>query len=198
MLFRAGHSRTACVLAAVFLALSVGHGFAARAEALSAAARQPDGWIRFLGSYNPTAIIAGGLPTPWKGKNIYNTTGKSQTSKADDFGTSPVGTYYLFQVALQNDGTSSDRIKVRATGPGVLSDWTLYWHDELLVTDEVIAGTYKTATLAPAAKDFLTVWVLLEEMPSAEPAILLTLTSVGDTTRKDAVKVKIVHVSCGC
>ena len=186
MLFRAGSRRMALSLTAAFVALSAGHGFAARADALSAAARQPDGWIRWLDG-----------SSGWKGKNVYNTTGKSQTSKATDYGTSPKGTYYYFQVALQNDGTGSDRIKVRATGPGVLANWTLYWHDELNVTNDVIAGTYKTTTMASGGKDYLTVWVLLEAMP-AEPAVLVTLTSVGDPTKKDAVKVKIVHGSCGC
>ena len=57
------------------------------------------------------------------------------------------GTLY---VDIQNDGLSADTLKV--TGPGGANGFTLaYFQGATNVTSQVLAGSYSTGSLAPAA-----------------------------------------------
>jgi hypothetical protein len=86
----------------------------------AAAARQPDGRIRLQKiAYElfPTETYA----RPWIGDDLYNST---QTAKELWFDTTPGWQRWVFAVSVQNDGTSSDRIRVRATGTS-LQGWSV-------------------------------------------------------------------------
>ena len=68
--------------------------------------------LRFL--HNRTATSRD--TKPWLGKNIYNTTGHNQTVTKNEVGSYLDGEYFVFKVAVQNDGSTSDRFKVSAPG----------------------------------------------------------------------------------
>lgn len=163
------------------------------------AARQPDGRIRLQ------KIVYEHFPTetysrPWTGNNIYNTTAVGQTVRELWFDTTPGSERWIFGVSVQNDGTSSDRIKVKATG-GALTGWTVtYFRGTTNITSAVVAGTYTTPSLAPGGKHLIKVKVsrAAEGFASGDLRRVVSLTSVGNSSKTDAVKLVMRHQSCGC
>lgn len=154
----------------------------------AAAGHQPDGWVRY---YQYHSGFGGNIvaPTAWVGQNIYNLSGTGQVAKRTTSGTYETGSYFEFQVFIQNDG-SADRFKVHATGQGSTFK---YLHGTTNITSAVVAGTYQTPSLGSGDTYTLKVRVRI-----ATGARLITLTSVANSTKKDAVKVKVTYSSCGC
>jgi hypothetical protein len=68
---------------------------------------QPDGWIKLCGQSNGCKIDP--PPHPWRGKDVYNTTGRRQTER-DDINE---GEGIRYWIALQNDGTATDTFTVQ-------------------------------------------------------------------------------------
>ena len=128
----------------------------------------------------------------WKGDNIYNTTALNQTVTEKGPETWNNG-YHYFNITLQNDGTKSDRFKVKGGGISGNGAYTKYFKGSTNITSQVKAGTYQTASLAAGAKTTITVRINTAE------AVLVTITSVADPTKKDAVKLVLKgDGSCFC
>ena len=135
--------------------------------------RRPDGSIRLgAGAY--------------VGNNVYNTTGTSQSRT----GSAARGRSVTFGISIQNDGTSVDRFKVKATGTARSAYAVKYFRGTTDVTAAVVAGTYRTSSLAPAATYLIKARVTVRSTAAVGSAVkrLVTITSVGNSTMKDAVK----------
>ncbi len=153
----------------------------------SAVTHKPDGWIRYYRYHSTFGNYVD--PSPWVGNNIYNTTGTNQTNKQPAAGAYEPGDFFEWQVTVQNDG-AADRFKFRATGAG--STFT-YRHGTTNITNAVVAGTFKTPSLASAGTYTITVRALI-----ATGQRLITIKSVADPTKVDAVLAKVKYSSCGC
>lgn len=135
--------------------------------------RVPDGRIR-LGT------------GPYVGNNVYNTTGASQ-SRA---GSAARGHMVTFGISIQNDGNAAGRFKVKATGSAAGGYTVKYFQGTTDITPEVVAGTYRTPSLAPGATYLITAKVMVKQTAGVGSQVvrLVTITSVGSPTIKDAVK----------
>ena len=105
---------------------------------------QPDGWVRYH-SFHSDGVRYLDLQ-PWKGDNIYNRTGRYQTSKqlaGGSFGNDP---YYVFQVTIQSDG-SPDSYRVHATGTAGPHWGVKFQRGKTNITSAVVNGTYETPVL---------------------------------------------------
>ncbi|HYI21560.1 MAG TPA: hypothetical protein VEX62_02890 [Candidatus Limnocylindrales bacterium] len=159
----------------------------------SALTYRPDGWVRYY-----SARWDGGKsvdPSPWKGDGIYNTTGRYQTAKRVIGGSSlPPGFYLVFEVMIENDG-STDRFRIDASGSD--DQWVVkYFRGTTNITSAVEDGTYQTRSLGHGEKLMLKVKVRID---ADSPMVrLLTITSVGNPNRVDAVRIKGNFEGCGC
>ena len=138
-----------------------------------AVVRRPDGRIRL------------GTSGAYVGNNVYNATGSGQSRT----GAAKRGKTITFGISIQNDGTSADSFKVRATGSAT-SRYTLkYLHGSTDITARVVAGTFRTSSLAPGAAYAITVKVTVKSTATAGSKVtrLVTITSVGSTSKKDVV-----------
>ena len=63
---------------------------------------QPDAWIKLCGQSLGCTID--GLPNPWHGRDVYNTSGRGQT-EVDDINE---GEGIRYWITIQNDGTERD------------------------------------------------------------------------------------------
>ena len=137
-----------------------------------AVVRRPDGRIRLSsGAY--------------VGNNVYNTTGSGQSRT----GAAKRGKTITFGISIQNDGTSADSFKVRATGSATSRYTMKYLHGSTDITARVVAGTFRTSSLAPGAAYAITARVTVKSTAAAGSKVtrLVTITSAASTTRKDVV-----------
>src|SRR5688572_2567924 len=169
------------------------------ADLRTTAARQPDGRIRLQKityEHFPTETYS----RPWTGNNIYNTTATGQRVRVMWFDTTPGRQRWIFGLSVQNDGTSSDRVKVKATG-AALSGWTVkYFRGQTNVTAAVVAGTFMTPSLGPGASYLIEARITRasEGFQSGDLVRLVKLTSVGNSSRTDTVKLVVALQTCGC
>jgi len=123
------------------------------------------------------------------GDNIYDATGAGQTT-AVRIAARMTAT---LMVTLQNDGTETDDIAVK--GAGSRGAFTARYLDGATdVTAQVVAGTWKTAPLAPGASTDLTVVLRPKPgTPSGTGAVFaVTATSGGSAGSVDTVKAKAI------
>lgn len=143
---------------------------------------QPDGRIR-LGS---GAFV---------GTDVYNTTGAHQTSSTLMLipTTSLAYLRFTFTVSVRNAGGAADRFTIKATGAASPYYTVTYHHGTTNITAAVVAGTYRTPSLASGAAYLIT--ALVSGSPDAvagsSVARLVTITSNAAPTRKDAVKLVV-------
>ena len=78
----------------------------ASAAAGGGSAYQPDGWIKLCGQ--SLGCVIDPPPHPWKGRDVYNHTGRRQTL-SDDINE---GEGIRYWITVQNDGTEPDVIAV--------------------------------------------------------------------------------------
>jgi hypothetical protein len=152
---------------------------------------QPDGLVRMA-----TSGVPGGLSHtyhgPWLGNNIYNATGAHQTAvTAVVPGGETAGYYfYTFDISIQNEGSAADRFTVKATG--ARSAWVVtYSRGTTNITSAVVAGTYRTPSLAPGATYLIHAKIVNNfsvNLFSYSVARLVTIRSVANSTKVDAVK----------
>ncbi len=159
-------------VAGILTADNIAKWSAPRAPAL--VVRRPDGRIR---------LGAGAFV----GNNVYNTTGAGQSRTGSTTG----GHSFTFGISIQNDGTSADRFKVKATGAATSRYTVKYVHGAKDITAAVVAGTYRTPSLAPAAAYLITAKVTVKSTAKVGSKVtrLVTLTSVANGAQKDAVTV---------
>lgn len=162
------------------------------AQASVAVVRKPDGRIRLGATGYPGKIKT--LRGPFAGNNVYNSTGARQTDVEESYAASVVGSYYSFDVSIQNDGTTADSFKVKATGIANVYP-VKYFHGTTNITSAVVAGTFRTASLAPGATYLITAKVT---PGGGDITRLVTIRSASDPTKKDAVKLGLKEVACEC
>ena len=167
----------------------------------SAATNRPDASIRVVKSlyyidYEHKWIDWTDYPS-WQGVGTYNTTGTGQTANGDTQNCCPEK--HTFNIAIKNGGTTSDRFKVKATGSG-FSGWTIkYFLGSTNITSAVVAGTYRTPQIAPGDEVVIKVKLTGDSEQGSDGSRLVTVTSVADSTKKDAVKFKLKQASwCYC
>lgn len=154
--------------------------------------RKPDGRIRLGATGYPGKVTT--HRGPFVGNNVYNTTGARQTDIEQSYANTVVDAYYSFDISIQNDGTHADRFKVKATGTANFYP-VKYLRGTTNITSAVVAGTYRTASLAPGATYLITAKVT---EGGGNITRLVTITSVADATKKDAVKFGLKEIACGC
>jgi hypothetical protein len=134
----------------------------------------------------PDARIRLGTSGAWVGDNMYNTTGAGQSKT----GSAKKGKTITFGISIQNDGTNADAFKVKATGSAASRYTVKYYAGTKDITAKVVAGTYKTASLAAGAAVLITVKVTIKTTAAKGSKVtrLVTITSVGSGTQRDAVK----------
>lgn len=138
--------------------------------------------------YRPDARVRGGTSGPFVGNDVYNASGNGQAVSRRG---SP-GTVLVYQLSLQNDApTEGDRFIVSANGALPAGFTVRYLKGTTDVTADVTAGTYRTPRLRPGGPFRLTVeiTVLASAAPGSTVTRKVTITSAGDATKVDAVKV---------
>jgi hypothetical protein len=139
----------------------------------SSAVRKPDGWIRIAPS------------GAYVGNNVYNTTAKNQSKSKS----SARNTTVIFDINIQNDGNAADSFKV--SGLASKAGYTVqYLSGATDITAQVGAGTYTTASLGAGQSAVISVKVTVNSNAAAgsKVARVVTLSSVGQAAKKDAVK----------
>jgi len=136
-------------------------------------------------SYQPDGRIKKGSGS-LVGNNIYNNNGASQSRT----GSAARGSTITFTLSIQNDGRTTDRFNVAATGSAVTGYSVKYFRGTTEITAAVQAGTYQTANLAPGATFAITarVKVLSTAASGSSVTRLVTLTSAAQAWKVDAVK----------
>ncbi|CAN5786033.1 hypothetical protein BH24CHL8_BH24CHL8_08900 [soil metagenome] len=119
------------------------------------------------------------------GDNVYNTTAIGQKKT----GSAPVGSTITFGISMQNDGSAADSFRVLAAGSTTAYN-VKYKVGATDVTTAVVAGTHQTPSLAPGATHLITVKVKVKSSAAVGSKVSrkVTVTSVGDGTKQDAVK----------
>ena len=120
------------------------------------------------------------------GNNIYGTSGAGQSRT----GSAARGQSISFGISIQNDGSNADMFRVKASGAAATAYTVKYLHGSTDITAAVVAGTYQTPSLAPAATFLITAEAAVKSTAAAGSKVtrLVTLTSVADSARKDAVE----------
>ena len=119
------------------------------------------------------------------GNDIYNTTGANQAAA----GTADIGETITFDITIQGD-SGNDKLKLRATGLATSQYSVQYFRGTTDITTAVVDGRYTTPLLAQGVTFLISakVKVLKSATIGSSVVRLVTITSVGDPTRKDAVK----------
>jgi hypothetical protein len=135
--------------------------------------RQPDGRIRL------------GTTGAFVGNNIYNTTGLSQNV----IGAAKKGKTITFTISIQNDGHGADSFRLLASGPASALYTISYFHGTTNITAAVVAGTFTTPSLKAGKAYLITVKVKVKATATVGSSVtrLVTISSVGDGTKQDAV-----------
>jgi hypothetical protein len=138
--------------------------------------------------YRPDARVRQNTSGPYKGDGIYNANAKNQKLKIRGAGNTNV----TFQISLQNDsGTNDDTFRVDGNGSGN-SDFTVtYLQGSTDITRAVNNGTYVSAVAATGNDRTIKVRIRIKRSASTGEQLqrTITITSVGDPTKSDTVKV---------
>ena len=120
------------------------------------------------------------------GNDVYNLDGTNQTRTANK----GVGTSVSFYVSIQNDGNANDTFKLALSGAATTMYSVRYYHGTTEITAAVVAGTYQTPSVAPGASYTVKAVVKVKSTATAGSSVsrLLTITSVANGTKQDAVK----------
>jgi hypothetical protein len=150
---------------------------------------RPDAWLKLCGQSNGCVIDP--LPHPWRGNNVYNTTGRHQKWKEriDN------GEGVRYWVTVQNDGSQKDTFTVQGcTGNKnfylnqvVVGFWkdVVGPHTAKHITFGFKHGTAKF-TLGPGKKAGFTINIITKN-PGLKYRCPVTITSQGDPTQQDKV-----------
>lgn len=149
---------------------------------------QPDGWIKLCGL--SLGCVIDPPPHPWRGKDVYNTTGRRQTVKVDIND----GEGVRFWIAVQNDGTATDTVHVQGCSGTRVFD-----------VNRVLLGRHKrqdpsakdlkrryirgtlTFSLDPGERVIFTLNIITGPVEGKSYRCRTELTSEGDPTQQDVV-----------
>ena len=145
--------------------------------------------------HQPDGRVRGGYSTGWKGENIHNATGLHQKAVGGTY-VPPAGEVHTFRISIQNDGTVMDRIWVKAAGSG--EGWKIqYYAGPVNITADVVAGTFRTSSLAPGGS-----WVIKAKLTTRAHPLkvvrLVTLRAAHEPAKVDAVKFVMQVSDVGC
>jgi hypothetical protein len=158
---------------------------------------QPDGWIKLCG-LSTGCKVGPPPPHPWRGNDVYNTTGKHQTVsvRMED------GEGARFFIQLQNDGAQADTLTVQGCKgtPRFVVNSVLIgkhtrpdWH-ATNITAKFKKGT-ATFDFPPSSAGKKTVFTLNIIAPTTAEGITyrcpVTITSSGDPSAKDTLIAKM-------
>jgi hypothetical protein len=139
-------------------------------------------------TYRPDGKIKVSGQASFIGNDVYNLTGASQTKTAK----AAKGGSKTYVVQLQNDATAADVIVLK--GPGSTTKFTVKYlkgaTGTVNITTAVVAGTYVTDSIPAGGSRTIRIVITAKTTAVAgtSRSVLLTLTSQGDGTTKDAVK----------
>lgn len=122
------------------------------------------------------------------GSDVYNDDGSGQ-SKA---GSAARGGTVTFSISIQNDGQFADRFDVQAAGSATSMYAVTYWKGTTNITSAIVAGTYRTASLAPGDSTVIKAKVKVKASATNGSTVtrLVTIFSVAEPRRLDAVLFK--------
>lgn len=137
--------------------------------------RVADGWIQASGS------------STWKGNNVYGSATKQTISQSARRGRS-VSAYWK----VQNDGEQTDTMRLSAIGSG--AGFTIhYFSGDRDITGAVVAGTYRTTSLAPGRTN--TLKVVVKPTTSAGVgtvrSVFMRATPINTTIGTDLVRTQV-------
>jgi CSLREA domain-containing protein len=120
------------------------------------------------------------------GNNIYNLTALNQTKT----GSAAKGSTITFGISIQNDAATADKFKVVPTGANTTGYTIKYFHGTTDITAAVVAGTFQTPSLGATGKYLIKAKVTIGSTAATGSSVtrLVTITSVGDGSKQDAVK----------
>ena len=142
-------------------------------------------------TYKVDAEIRLSTQSAFVGNNVYNTTGASQARSANV----RRGQTGQFVIRLRNEANVVDALKVKGTA-GNARFTVRYFNGSVNVTNQVVAGTFRFNGVPANGTRTLTVKITVAANATVNStrAVLVTATSVGDTTKKDAVKATVKAV----
>lgn len=158
----------------------------------SVAGHKPDGRIRLGTSGYPGKTTR--YHETFVGDDVYNTTGAGQKALVQNFA-EVEGSFYTFDITIQNDGSKADRFKIKATGAATGGWKVAYFHGTTNITLSIVAGSFRTASLASGAT-----YAIRARIASGGGNMtrLITIRSIADSTKTDAVKFAYKQMACGC
>jgi hypothetical protein len=120
------------------------------------------------------------------GNNIYNDDGSGQARS----GSAARGNTIKFSISIQNDGEFADRFELHATGSASSMYTVTYWRGTTNITSAVVAGTYRTASLAPGDSTVIKAKVKVKASATNGSSVtrLVTISSRAEPRRLDAVR----------
>jgi hypothetical protein len=153
---------------------------------------RPDGWIKLCGLSLGCRIDP--LPHPWRGNDVYNTTGRHQTvsHRIDQ------GEGIRFWITIENDGTMADTVDVQGC-PGnrtfEVNRVLLGKHKRQDPSAVDLTRKYKHGTLtfdlASGAKNVFTLNIITHRRVGVTYRCRTVFTSEGDSTAVDTVVAKM-------
>jgi len=137
------------------------------------------------GGYQPDGRIRLGTSGAFVGDNTYNTTGLSQSVT----GAAKKGKTITFTISIQNDGSTTDSFRLQASGTASALYAITYFHGTTNITAAVVGGTFTTSGVKKNKTYVITVKVKVLKTAAAGSSVsrLVTISSVGDNTKQDAV-----------
>jgi hypothetical protein len=145
-------------------------------------------WSARALSHQPDASLKGPKDSGFEGDDVYNTTGEGQSARSRAW----TGISRSFDVRVQNDGAVSDPLTVG--GCGSTTGFEVHYSDGGVdVTSAVVDGTFATEALAPGSAKTIRVTIDVKHAAvlGSVKTCALTTSSVGNTGRKDVVKIKL-------
>ena len=120
------------------------------------------------------------------GNNVYNTSGAGQSVT----GSAARGGTITFAVSIENDGNGYEDFEVQATGGATSAYAVRYFRGTTDITAAVMAGTYRTPSLAPGGTYLITARVTVASTAAAGSSVtqFVTVTSGADVPARDVVR----------
>jgi hypothetical protein len=142
-------------------------------DVLGTFVRRPDGRVR---------VGAGAFV----GDNVYNATGAGQSMTGSAAG----GGTITFAISIENDGNGYEPFEVQATGAATGAYTIRFFRGTADITAAIVAGTYRTPSLAPGGTYLITARVTVRSTATAGSSVtrLVTITSGADVPTKDTIK----------
>jgi hypothetical protein len=141
--------------------------------------------------FQPDAQIKASGDASYIGDDVYSSDGSGETRSI----TVKAGSSGTFLINVQNDGSATDSFTLK--GAGSSSPFAVKYYSGTSggtdITSLVTAGTYKISSVAPTASQAIRMVVTVARKAASgiSKGFLVTVTSVADMTKQDAVKASV-------